>query len=133
MAAVAVSLAVLLRLSANLFTSASLSAAVSASSVVVSARLLVVAAVVAAVVVVAHLSLKIGDCCHERLHLFEHAFLLCRVRHFLSDLLLHTLLCAQAFDDLVDNGGGLGLAVEAQGIGGYDWLTALDIALAALL
>ena len=39
------------------------------------------------------------------------------------------LLCAQVFDDLVDDGGGIGLAVEAQGIGGDDWLTALDVAL----
>ena len=56
-------------------------------------------------------------------------FPLCCVRHFLFDLLLHTLLCAQAFDDLVNHGGGIGLAVEAQGIGGYDLLTALDVAL----
>ena len=39
------------------------------------------------------------------------------------------LLCTQAFDDLVDDGGGVGLAVKTQGIGGYDWLTALDVAL----
>ena len=39
------------------------------------------------------------------------------------------LLCAQAFDDLIDDGGGVGLAVEAQGIGGDDWLTAFDLAL----
>ena len=109
--------AVLLRLAASLFTSVSLSlvasaSAVSTSTVVVAARSVVVAAAV--VVVVAHLSLKIGDCRHECLHLFEHAFLLCRAHHFLFDLLLHMLFCAQAFNDLVDNGGGICLAVETE-------------------
>jgi hypothetical protein len=39
------------------------------------------------------------------------------------------LLCAQAFDDLIYNGGGIGLVVEAEGIGGDCWLTAFDLAL----
>ena len=37
------------------------------------------------------------------------------------------LFCAQAFDNLIDD--GIGLAVEAEGIGGGGWLTALDLAL----
>ena len=46
---------------------------------------------------------------------------------------MHLLFGAQAFDDLIDDGGGvLGMAVEAEEICGDGWLAAFNLALCFL-
>jgi hypothetical protein len=91
-------------------------AVAAAVAVAVAVAIVVAVAVVVAVVVVGYLGLKVGDGCQERLHLFYHAFLLGCVCHFLLlELMLH-VFGAQTFDDLVDDGGGIRLVVETDGI-----------------
>jgi hypothetical protein len=102
----------------------SAAAAVSSSSVVVSTCL---------VVVVIYLGLEVGDGWHKRLlHLLHHTLLLGCICHFLLDFLLDLLFGAQAFEDLVDDGGGVSLAMEAEGICGNGRLTLFDVALSFL-
>ena len=64
------------------------------------------------------------------LHLLYHVLLLLGcICHFLLDFLLHLLFDAQAFDDLVDNGGSVGLVMESEGICGDGQLTLFDVSL----
>ena len=76
------------------------------------------------------LGLERGDGWHKGLHLLHHTLLLGGIGHF-AEMLLHLLfgdgfstcgccgvvMCGQSFDDLVNDGGGVCLAVEAEGIG----------------
>ena len=101
----------------------------------------IVASVCLAVVI--DLGLKCGDGGHKGLHLFHHTLvLLGGISHF-TELLLHLLFgdgfgahgClgvatrGQSLDDLVDDGDGVCLPVETEGIGGDGWLTSFDIPL----
>ena len=89
------------------------------------------------------LGLERGDGGHKGLHLFHHTLVLFGgIRHFV-ELLLHLLfgdgfgihcclgvaLRDQSFDALVDDGGGVRLPVETEGIGSYGRLTSFDLLL----
>ena len=82
--------------------------------------------------VVIDLGLKRGDGGHKGLHLFHHTLVLLGGISYFTELLLHLLfgdgfgahgclgvaIRGQSFDDLVDDGGGICLSVETEGIGG---------------
>ena len=115
---------------------AAVSVAVAVAVAVVAAVTVTVAVAVAVAVVAVvgggDLGLKVGDSCHEMLHLFYHAVLLGCVRHFLLlELMLH-LFGAQTFDYLVDDGGSIHLVVIAEGICCDSRLTTLNVALGFL-
>ena len=130
--AVAVAVAVAVSVSVSVAVVVHVVVAVVAAVAVAVTVTIVVAVVPVVVVVVGDLGLKVGDGCHELLHLIYHAVLLGCVRHFLLlELMLH-LFGAQTFDHLVDDAGGIRLVVVAEGVCCYGWLTTFDVALGFL-
>jgi hypothetical protein len=92
--------------------------------------------------VVVYLGLERGDDWQKGLHLLHYTLMLGGIGHF-AELLLQLLFSdgfstrgccgvvmrGQLFDDLVDDGGGVCLAMEAKGIGRDGWLTSFDVPL----
>ena len=97
----------------------------------------------ACLAVVVDLGLERGDGGHKGLHLLHHTLVMLGGSSHFAELLLHLLfgdgfsahgycgvvMRGRSFDDLVDDGGGVCLSVETEGIGGDGRLTSFDVPL----